>query len=53
MRSYMNAAKYGLDKVFFGGCFIRGEISCSLRLSCAPRLSTIHETVHGMCEVQG
>lgn len=22
----MNAAKYGLDKVFFGGCFIRGKI---------------------------
>ena len=22
---YMNAAKYGLDRVFFGGCFIRGE----------------------------
>lgn len=21
----MNAAKYGLDKVFFGGCFIRGK----------------------------
>jgi hypothetical protein len=21
----MNAAKYGLDRVFFGGCFIRGE----------------------------
>jgi len=21
---YMNAAKYGLDRVFFGGCFIRG-----------------------------
>jgi len=24
---YMNAAKYGLDRVYFGGCFIRGEIS--------------------------
>ena len=22
---YMNAAKYGLDRVYFGGCFIRGE----------------------------
>lgn len=22
--AYMNAAKYGLDRVFFGGCFIRG-----------------------------
>jgi hypothetical protein len=24
-RRYMNAAKYGLDRVFFSGCFIRGE----------------------------
>lgn len=23
--AYMNAAKYGLDRVFFSGCFIRGE----------------------------
>jgi type II pantothenate kinase len=23
---YMNAAKYGLNKVFFSGCFIRGEL---------------------------
>ena len=22
---YMNAAKYGLDRVYFGGCFIRGK----------------------------
>jgi len=22
---YMNAAKFGLDRVYFGGCFIRGE----------------------------
>ena len=21
---YMNAEKYGLDKIYFGGCFIRG-----------------------------
>ncbi|KAF8489751.1 type II pantothenate kinase [Gautieria morchelliformis] len=23
-REYMNAEKYGLDKIYFGGCFIRG-----------------------------
>ena len=22
---YMNAEKYGLDRIYFGGCFIRGE----------------------------
>ena len=34
---YMNAAKYGLDKVYFGGCFIRGkfqlEVQGALRLT--------------------
>jgi len=25
MLSYMNAEKYGLDRIYFGGCFIRGE----------------------------
>jgi len=29
---YMNAAKYGLDRVFFGGCFIRGERVSSNKL---------------------
>jgi hypothetical protein len=28
----MNAAKYGLDRVFFGGCFIRGEFANQSRL---------------------
>lgn len=23
--SYMNAEKYGLDRIYFGGCFIRGK----------------------------
>jgi hypothetical protein len=32
-RRYMNAAKYGLDRVFFSGCFIRGERDAT---SCFP-----------------
>lgn len=23
---YMNAEKYNLDRIYFGGCFIRGEL---------------------------
>ena len=23
--SYMNAEKYGLERIYFGGCFIRGK----------------------------
>lgn len=33
----MNAAKYGLDKVFFGGCFIRGKIVILILSGCANR----------------
>lgn len=29
----MNAAKYGLDRVFFGGCFIRGPHSYSTHVA--------------------
>jgi hypothetical protein len=25
--SYMNAEKYGLDRIYFGGCFIRGMLN--------------------------
>lgn len=25
MFSYMNAEKYGLDRIYFGGCYIRGK----------------------------
>ncbi|WRT64101.1 pantothenate kinase [Kwoniella shivajii] len=35
--AYMNAAKYGLDKVFFGGCFIRGHAATISTLSYAIR----------------
>lgn len=24
--AYMNAEKYGLDRIYFGGCFIRGGV---------------------------
>lgn len=34
---YMNAAKYGLDKVYFGGCFIRGHAATISTLSYAIR----------------
>ena len=29
----MNAEKYGLDRIYFGGCFIRGERVLVLRAS--------------------
>ena len=30
MNRYMNAEKYNLERIYFGGCFIRGEVSsCS------------------------
>ncbi|KAK1925275.1 putative pantothenate kinase [Papiliotrema laurentii] len=35
--AYMNAAKYGLDKVYFGGCFIRGHAATIATLSYAIR----------------
>ncbi|ORX40304.1 fumble-domain-containing protein [Kockovaella imperatae] len=35
--AYMNAAKYGLDRVFFGGCFIRGHAATISTLSYAIR----------------
>lgn len=28
----MNAEKYNLDRIYFGGCFIRGKHACSLML---------------------
>ena len=34
---YMNAAKYGLDRVYFGGCFIRGE-SCGVEIGIGRRI---------------
>lgn len=31
---YMNAEKYNLDRIYFGGCFIRGRcVGYELRLS--------------------
>jgi len=30
---YMNAEKYGLDRIYFGGCFIRGECSITVVVS--------------------
>lgn len=35
--AYMNAAKYGLDRVFFSGCFIRGHAATISTLSYAIR----------------
>jgi hypothetical protein len=28
----MNAAKYGLDRVYFGGCFIRGKSNHAVKI---------------------
>jgi hypothetical protein len=33
MFRYMNAEKYGLDRIYFGGCFIRGMYALDLCLS--------------------
>lgn len=45
---YMNAAKYGLDRVFFGGCFIRGgsgapcrDILADVKVGHAATISTL------------
>ncbi|GJJ09919.1 hypothetical protein Clacol_004143 [Clathrus columnatus] len=35
--AYMNAEKYNLDKIYFGGCFIRGHASTVATLSYAIR----------------
>ncbi|GHJ87190.1 hypothetical protein NliqN6_3592 [Naganishia liquefaciens] len=35
--AYMNAEKYGLDRIYFGGCFIRGHASTISCLSYAIR----------------
>ncbi|KAF9225340.1 fumble [Gyrodon lividus] len=35
--AYMNAEKYGLDKIYFGGCFIRGHAATITTLSYAIR----------------
>jgi type II pantothenate kinase len=35
--SYMNAEKYGLDRIYFGGCFIRGHAATISCLSYAIR----------------
>lgn len=35
--AYMNAEKYGLDKIYFGGCFIRGHAATVTTLSYAIR----------------
>ncbi|KAG8904172.1 hypothetical protein FRB99_002120 [Tulasnella sp. 403] len=35
--AYMNAEKYGLDRIYFGGCFIRGHVATITTLSYAIR----------------
>ncbi|KAF8841899.1 fumble [Paxillus ammoniavirescens] len=35
--AYMNAEKYGLDRIYFGGCFIRGHAATITTLSYAIR----------------
>jgi len=35
--AFMNAEKYGLDRIYFGGCFIRGHIATITTLSYAIR----------------
>ncbi|KAG8219413.1 fumble-domain-containing protein [Butyriboletus roseoflavus] len=35
--AYMNAEKYGLDRIYFGGCFIRGHATTITTLSYAIR----------------
>lgn len=35
--AYMNAEKYGLDRIYFGGCFIRGHAATLATLSYAIR----------------
>ncbi|GJE86235.1 fumble [Phanerochaete sordida] len=35
--AYMNAEKYGLDRIYFGGCFIRGHAATISTLSYAIR----------------
>ncbi|EAU92614.1 pantothenate kinase [Coprinopsis cinerea okayama7 len=35
--AYMNAEKYGLDRIYFGGCFIRGHAATIATLSYAIR----------------
>lgn len=37
MRRFMNAEKYGLDRIYFGGCFIRGHPATIATLSYAIR----------------
>lgn len=37
MRRFMNAEKYGLDRIYFGGCFIRGHAATIATLSYAIR----------------
>lgn len=34
---YMNAEKHGLDRIYFGGCFIRGHAATMSTLSYAIR----------------
>lgn len=36
----MNAAKYGLDRVYFGGCFIRGQSMRTLLNDCGSEALT-------------
>jgi len=35
--AYMNAEKYNLDRIYFGGCFIRGHAATISTLSYAIR----------------
>jgi len=30
--SYMNAEKYNLERIYFGGCFIRGEYGRGIKV---------------------
>lgn len=35
LNRYMNAEKYDLDRIYFGGCFIRGWINSSTLIVCS------------------
>lgn len=40
----MNAEKYNLDRIYFGGCFIRGTYACGVELE-----STVDMDVRACC----
>lgn len=43
---YMNAEKYGLDRIYFGGCFIRGEFRRSRLYQHSCRCRTCNHDHH-------